>query len=304
MVVSTSPKARMTEWTSLFAQKLKAHRLGQGRHGRMTQGELAETLGVSLDAISKYERSLSFIRGDLEARLIDTLGWSREDVVACREDWEAGRRRQTGGTYRLVSEDACIAMFDGSYAACNAAIAALEYGDLETMPDGYSASAEGWVETARSGAVNSVYVFREKSMVAFFGLVFFGPDLEQRFRDSVLEDAEIRAYLLKRPILPGSYFGYCPALYIARGHEAAARLLLTGVVALFEELADRDILVEQITAISMSSLGRQLCSDLGFDFLGPHRNHPEFGMWSLPSSRIGSSLLGRRSAKLRLVYGA
>ena len=46
----------MTEWTSLFAQKLRAHRIGCGEHGRMTQEELAASLDVSVDAISKYER--------------------------------------------------------------------------------------------------------------------------------------------------------------------------------------------------------------------------------------------------------
>ena len=66
----------MTERTSLFAQKLRAYRIGRAGHGRMTQEELAAALDVSVDAISKYERSLSYIRGDLENRLAGNLNLS------------------------------------------------------------------------------------------------------------------------------------------------------------------------------------------------------------------------------------
>ena len=103
----------MTEWTSLFARKLRAHRAGHGRHGRMTQEALAELLDVSVDAVSKYERSLSYIRGDLEHRLTERLGWGMEDVLACREDWEAGRSRPSGPSHRLLSELDILAEFDG-----------------------------------------------------------------------------------------------------------------------------------------------------------------------------------------------
>lgn len=72
MLVLLNPavtNTKMKNWTSLFAQKLRSHRIGSGRHGRMTQEELAMILNVSVDAISKYERSLSYIRGDLEYQL-------------------------------------------------------------------------------------------------------------------------------------------------------------------------------------------------------------------------------------------
>ena len=57
--------------TSLFARKLRAYRTSAGAHGRLTQEALAERLGVSVEAVGKYERSLSYIRGDLEPRLAD-----------------------------------------------------------------------------------------------------------------------------------------------------------------------------------------------------------------------------------------
>ena len=75
--------------TSPFARHLRAWREATGQHGRMTQEGLADLLGVSVDAIGKYERSVSFIRGDLEHRLVERLGWSRDEVLACREDWLA-----------------------------------------------------------------------------------------------------------------------------------------------------------------------------------------------------------------------
>ncbi len=99
MLASLNPAATKTKiknWTSLFAQKLRYHRIDSVGHGRVTQEELAVKLNVSVDAIGKYELSLSYIHGDLEYQLQEKLGWSLEDVVACREDWEVGRAQHSG----------------------------------------------------------------------------------------------------------------------------------------------------------------------------------------------------------------
>jgi biotin operon repressor len=83
----------------------------------MTQEALAEMLGVSVDAIGKYERSVSFIRGDLEPRLSDALGWSREDILACREDWEIRQHARHGRGYRLLDQSVLDEAFGGSLEA-------------------------------------------------------------------------------------------------------------------------------------------------------------------------------------------
>ena len=268
----------------------------------MTQEELAEKLDVSLDAVSKYERSLSYIRGDLEHRLTENLGWSADEVIACREDWETGRTRQSGPTYRLLNERDALAEFGASVTARNRAIAAMETGDLDSMPDGFSASDSIWIDIATEGVLSGSYVMFGAELVGHVGLIFLGPALERRFRDCRLEEGELSTDLLKRPILPGEYFGYCPAVYIARGHEAAGLLLLSGFVGILEDLAEREVFVREIGAISISKLGRQLCEDLGLRFHGEHRRYSGFGVWTLPGEKFASSILGRRSAKLRTSY--
>ena len=103
MMAPTGTETPMTE-PSLLARKLRAHRARGGKSGRMTQEELAELLDVSVDAIGKYERSVSFVRGDLEHRLIERLGWSLADVADCRTDWEANHLHPRQSRYRLLDE--------------------------------------------------------------------------------------------------------------------------------------------------------------------------------------------------------
>lgn len=292
----------MTKWISLFAQKLRAHRVGSGAHGRMTQEQLAEVLGVSVDAISKYERSLSYIRGDLEHHLAEGLGWSNADIVACREDWEARRSNRSAETYRLLTQSQIMEEFEGSAKSVTQAVARMEVGGESNLPNGFSASHTIWSEIFDGGFLTGVYVMHGAEMVGHVGLLFPGPVLEASFRDYMFDEGELSPDLLKRPILPGDYFGYCPAIYIARGHEAAGRPLLTGFVQVLEGLAEREILLREIGAISVNVLGRQLCEDLGLRFQGMHRRFSEFGLWVLPGQEIASSILGRRSPKLRQVY--
>lgn len=293
----------MADWTSLFARKLRAHRARSGTHGRMTQEDLAAMLDVSVDAVSKYERSLSFIRGDLEHRLVERLGWRQDEVVACREDWEAGRATPSLPSYRVLREREIVHEFGGSVAAVMTAIAGMESGEPANLPAGFSAGDPAWVAIAEAGALIGAFVMHGADLVSNVALIFPGPEKEKRFRDRLLEEGELSPDYLKRPILPGRYFSYCPAVYIARGHEAAARPLLSGFVGLLEELAEREILIRDIGAISVSPVGRQLCSELGLRWLGQHQQHDDFGMWVLPGRAIADSLVGRRSAKLRRAYG-
>lgn len=292
----------MTEWTSLFAEKLRAHRIGRGEHGRMTQEQLAAALDVSVEAISKYERSRSYIRGDLEHRLIDNLGWSMQDILACREDWEAARDKPSNTTYRLLLNREPLDFFDGSAEAFTQALATLEADDAQDWPDGFTVASPVWAEIQRGSLISGPVVMLGAEIVAHAAIIYPGQVLEKRFRDGVFNEGEIELDLLKRPILPGAYFAYCPAIYIAKGHEAAARLLLSGFVKVLEQLLEREIIIREIAAISVNGLGKQLCEDLGLIHLGKHKLYDAFDNWSFPRARIAASIIGRRSPKLKKAY--
>ena len=292
----------MTERTSLFAQKLRAYRIGRAGHGRMTQEELAAALDVSVDAISKYERSLSYIRGDLENRLMDVLGWSREDIIACREDWEAHRPRQSGPRYQLLKNQEILKEFGDSATAVIRAVATMETEGSHDWPSGFSAGDTIWRDIQRTPAIMGPYVMNGSDMVGHVGLIFPGTALEESFRARTFDEGKLSPDLLKRPLLPGTYFAYCPAIYVATGHEQVARILLSGFVEILEDLAEREVFIREIGAIAVNALGKQLCDDLGLRFIGQHATYPEFGVWSLSGEKIASSILGRRSAKLRQAY--
>ena len=294
----------MSHHTSLFSQKLKEHRVRCGRNGRMTQEELADALNVSVDAISKYERSLSFIRGDLESRLTEVLGWSREDVIACRQDWEAHQRTPDRPSYRLVLNRGILTEFQNDPVLVSEAIAALEIGGENPVPEGFAANDPVWCELQRAGCVFGSYVMLGPRLVGHAGLMFPGQHVEQAFLDRRMDESELKPAMFKRPILPGLYFAYCPEISLAKGHEQAARLLLSGYVKLLEGFAEQDVIIRQIGALSINALGQQLCEDLGLHYLGSHRTFSDFGVWTMSAQDLAASLLGRRSPRLRKAYEA
>ena len=206
---------------SLFAQKLKRHRVTTGRHGRMTQEQLAEALGVSLDAISKYERSLSFIRGDLEHRLAERLGWSGDEVRACREDWE-GRASHAGPVYRLMGQAEVDRHFGGSWRAAADAAVEMSFRSMGEVPDALATEARVYAEITSTFRDLSAAVLFEGLIVAQWVVTPFLEEDEALFRDRRYRETALSVDRLHRPILPGTLFGYSPAFVVARGHERAA----------------------------------------------------------------------------------
>jgi len=289
---------------SLFSQKLKVWRATAGRHGRMTQEELAELLGVSVDAVGKYERSLSFIRGDLEPRLAQILGWSRDEILACREDWEVRQRMPKGETYRVLDQAVLDEVFGGSLEA--AILAGLEVADAEfgELPDAFAPSRETFVPIYEGTKGQWAMVMLGDQIVAKWALPLLLPADEAKFRNGTFRECDMTMDALRRPILPGAYFGYCPALIVRSGHEAAAPLLVSTFVARLEEFARRDVLLSGIGTIAVSRAGAQLCRDLGMTALGHHQVYEQFTLWVLEGADIAGSIFGRRSAMLRRSYSA
>ena len=289
---------------SLFAQKLRAWRAASGLHGRVTQAGLAELLGVSVDAISKYERSLSFIRGDLEHQLADALGWSRDEIIACRQDWDTRQSGPMRDVYRLLDNAVLDDVFGGSRRA--AILAGLEIADREfgDLPEEFAPLPETWIPVYEAAPEQWAMVVRGDQIIAKWALPFLLPQDEARFRNGTLAEAELTSDRLRRPILPGMYFGYCPALVVRSGHEAAGPLLVSSFVACLETFARRDVLISGIGTIAVSPAGAQLCSDLGMTHIGNHARHAAFGLWVMEGADIAGSLFGRKSAMLRMRYKA
>lgn len=268
----------------------------------MTQEELAEILGVSVDAVGKYERSLSYIRGDLEHRLAERLGWSREEIVACREDWAA--RGRTSGTqgYRLLDDSVVDELYAGSWtkaAQASVVLASEEFGNIgedfapneDVFVPIYAAHREHW------GAV-----LMADRMVAKWALPFLSPEDERLFRSGRLIESELRAENLHRPILPGTYYGYSPSVIVSPGHEAASPLLVSSFIDFLERLALRDVLLHGFGTISVTPGGERLCRDLGMTWLCAHVTNREFGVWELAGAAVPDSIFGRKSPVVRRAY--
>ncbi|MFA3919085.1 helix-turn-helix domain-containing protein [Ruegeria sp. 2012CJ15-1] len=267
----------------------------------MTQEQLAEQLGVSVDAIGKYERSLSFIRGDLEYRLSDRLGWSQADVIACRKDWGA-RRKPANSRYRLLDDTLVETVFEGSWrAACLASIAMAD-AELHDLPSELEPNVDVFLPIYEIFRSHWAAIMCDGAMVAKWTLPFLLPEDEALFRAGRLIECDLSVDRLRRPILPGTYFGYCPALIVRPGHEAASSLLMSSFVGFLETLAEREVFLHGLGTISVSPSGAQICRDIGMIRLGTHSLSPEFVVWNLPGSRIPGSIFGRRSTFLRQRY--
>ena len=286
---------------TLFARRLRAFRGSAGGHGRLTQEQLAERLGVSVDAIGKYERSLSYIRGDLEHRLSEKLGWSREDVLACREDWE-GRARQNGSRYRVMDNAAPDAIFGGSLEAAVAAAFDFVTGRLEVLPVELDAERDTFTDSHMNFPENWVMILTGDAIAGMWTLPFLLDEDVERFRRGALLEATLTTGRLRRPLLPGRYYGYCPGLYVAPGQEAVSHLLLQSFVDFLEGMAQRGVVLDGIGTISVSAAGAQLCRDLGMTRFCDHALGERYGCWELPGAAIPGSIFGRRSRLLRRVY--
>lgn len=286
---------------SLFARKLKRHRIEHGRHGRMTQDQLADALGVSLDAVSKYERSLSFIRGDLEHRLIERLGWSTDTVLACREDWEVRGTANTS-VYRIMDDAAVDAHFGGSWRRASEAAVDESFQALGELPQSLAAERATYAEISSTYRDMAICVMKDDRIVAQWFVFPLLPEDEAAFRALSFDEHVLAPDRIHQPILPGEYFGYCPALIVLPGHERAAGLLMSSFVAHLEELAARDVLYRGIGTISCSAAGEQLCRDLGMIDLGVYTGDPTYKVWELTGAGIARSLFARRSGLLRDVY--
>lgn len=290
----------MTAPSSIFADKLRSHRARNGIDGRMSQEQLAALLGLSVDAVSKYERSLSYIRGDLEHLLVEKLGWTRDEVVACREDWES-RSSGTHASYRVLREHE-VALEYGSIEFADAAVQALELESAHEFPDGFSACDPIWAEILKDGAMSGVYVMIGDELAAHISLIFLDEDLETKFCECRLVEAEFSLESLRRPVLPGDYFGYCAGVYIAQGHQNSALHLLNGFVKVLEDLVIREVYLKDLAAIAASPIGHQLCKDQSFQFIGPHVDATGLEFWHLAGENILYSLFARRSPMLKKAY--
>lgn len=292
---------------SLFAQKLKSWRTSHGTHGRVTQEGLAELLGVSVDAVGKYERSVSFIRGDLEHRLADRLGWARSEIIACREDWELRAQRTDRASYRVVNQDVVDEHFAGTWDAVVDAMNTMADDVFSRMPNIcpvdqdlfdkiYKAFPNQWRAIECDGQIVAKWVM----------LTLFEED-EALFDAGQFDEEKLTLDHICQPILPGTYFGYSPALVVRAGHEAASTLLISSFTDHLEELAARDVLYHGIAAIAVSRGGERICKGLGMDALGPYHACGTCGAcsaWRLSGAGIARSIFARRSALVRASYQA
>lgn len=292
----------MTNRPSLFAEKLRSYRASAGRHGRMTQEALAQRLGVSVDAIGKYERSLSFMRGDLEHRLAERLGWSRTEIVACRQDWERRTPIHRKSGYQLLDRAALDRHFGGSWTAAAEASLDLAAQAFRSLPPEFEPGGNAFLNFYSTQVENWAGVLHDGKVIAKWSLPLLYPEDEAAFRAGRLVESDFTIESFRRPLLPGNYFGYCPALIIRRGHEAATPLLLKSFVTFLEDLVDREIFLHGIGTYSVSPMGQQVCRDLGMDNRGTHRDHSDFGIWEMAGHAIPGSIFGRRSALVRQAY--
>ncbi|MFD0980939.1 helix-turn-helix domain-containing protein [Tropicimonas aquimaris] len=294
----------MTDRYSLFARRLREFRVSGGVHGRMTQEQLADLIGVSVDAIGKYERSLSFIRGDLEHRLIEVLGWSAAEVTECRLDWDAFHLHTRKSRYRQLDDAMLDEVFDGDMTRVSHAIHRLFAQVIPDISDDFGPEADRWDPIITRFRHHGCCVYDGTELVGHWGLQFLNQEDTDRFYARRLLESDLDADRLRRPIMPGLYFGYCPVVAILPGHEAIAPMMLSSFLRFLEELAEREVFVSAIGAITVSAEGEQFCGDLGMDHLGGHRLQPGFGVWALPGASVPASLIGRRSPGLGARYRA
>ena len=289
---------------SLFAQKLRQWRAQNGKAGRMTQDELASILDVSVDAIGKYERSLSYIRGDFEPRLAERLGWSRDEIIACREDWTARQGSAAGPRYRLLDQSVVDEVYGGSWSEVAMASLRLAQEQFHDLPASLAPNVDVFQPFYTHFRDLWSAVFAGDEMVAKWGMTVLLPEDEDRFRAGLFEESDLSVDRVRSTMLPGTYYGYCPVLIVKPGEENAASLLLSSFVGFLEKLADRGALFHGIGTVSVSPAGAQVCRDFGMDRIGVHCADPSFELWNMSGETISRSIFARKSPRVAEAYRA
>jgi transcriptional regulator with XRE-family HTH domain len=148
----------------------------------MTQEELAEMLGVNVDAIEKYERSVSFIRGDLERRLSDRPGWSSDVIVRCRLDWQTRQRRPLKKPYRILDDTLVEEILDGSWRDASLASVEMAGAELGVLPQEFGADADVFAPNYETFRDHWGAIMCKNLMVAKWTLPFLLPEDEVLFK--------------------------------------------------------------------------------------------------------------------------
>lgn len=292
----------MSPSPSLFARKLKSWRASHGKHGRVTQETLADLLDVSVDAIGKYERSVSFIRGDLEHRLADRLGWARSEIQACREDWEIRQRVPRSAPYRLVDDAVVNEVFSGSWDVAVEVMNTMAADQFAGLPVECAAENDVFAPIYNRYRNQWRAIEYQGQIVAIWVCLTLYDDDEAEFRKRRLIECDLTVDSVCQPILPGTYFGYSTAVVVCPGHEAVSTLLVSSFTDYIEELAMRDVLFHSIGTIAVSKGGEQMCRGLGMEKLGPFGPTRSFSVWELSGAAMANSLFARRSAIVRRSY--
>lgn len=175
-------------------------------------------------------------------------------------------------------------------------------GELGDMPDELAANPDVFANIYVDYPDYWTAIMKNGEFVAKWALLLLRSPDEALFRKGRLMESELTVDAIHRPILPGTCFGYCPALVISKGHEAVAPLLLTSFVQFLEELATRDVLLHGIGTVSVSTGGAQICKDLGMSRLTSHFVDPDYGIWELTGRDIANSIFAKRSRLLRRAY--
>lgn len=76
----------------------------------MTQLELAEKMGVTDKAVSKWERGLSFPDVTSLPRLAEVLGMSVDELMQVKQASEEETEKTAGGIVPLILKGVCLAM--------------------------------------------------------------------------------------------------------------------------------------------------------------------------------------------------
>ncbi|MEO0783240.1 MAG: helix-turn-helix transcriptional regulator [Pseudomonadota bacterium] len=292
---------------SLFAQKLKSWWTSHGENGRVTQEGLAEILGISVEAVSKYERSVSFIRGDLEHRLADRLGWPRSEIVACREDWELRAQSPDRAPYRVVDKEVVDDVFGGSWGKVVDAMNTMAGEQFAEIPGACPVDRDLFDRIYENFSNQWRAIECDGQIVAKWVLLTLFDEDEALFDAGQFDEDTLTLDRICQPILPGTYFGYSPALVVRPGHEGASTLLISSFTEHLEELADRGVLYHAIGAVAVSRGGERICQGLGMDDLGEyHACGTCVGctMWRFSGAGIARSIFARRSALIRASYSA
>jgi hypothetical protein len=154
----------------------------------------------------------------------------------------------------------------------------LDYDTIENLTEEHNGSLEQWINVSRFNADTIRWLLNSKNnIIGYWHFTTLFDEPFKKAKKGVLLDSEITVD--KIPVLlPGTYNIYFVGICLLEEHRRKTTTfgkLLFSILEVIENLAKRNVFIDEICALAYTKNGIQLSKSIGLKYLRDHEEHGE-----------------------------